>query len=736
MILVLMLIKLFINENFDVTYIPFSNEIGNDDFLNMIKFSILFNYYELEPLILFIISFVLSFSISIYGPLTVKERELGITHQLFINGTKKVNYWIAVVISDTICILVPIYILCIVSVIINISIFTLKYIFITLMILFFWTITSLQQQYIICHFFKKYDKVSSLLTIINPIIAIFNGVYAFVIHNNDIVQIFNNINLKISNDIYSYISVILYTPGSIFIALQKFATVVTATFLKNFEEEIKNFITSEKILEFLSDNNKSYNEKIETVSQEFIKTKQPSAFCILRENKQLVIIIVTLFLLMFIYAFIFYLIKKRNNKNIRKSNIYSQEEREILDNKLREGPKDVYNEWKRVKQSLDNGKDSSRTENNNIALKICELNKDFKLSATKRRKYKKDIKKDSLNTSQYVNLNNKNCKKDSLDSTKKLDKRIYYDKKEKKYINRIIDDTTFGVNNGECLGILGPNGAGKTTSISMITGILSHTHGRIVYGNKDLNKTELVNLSLGYCSQINALWKELTVRETIEFYLDICGYPKKDIPRYIKALIETCGIENHADKKVKELSGGTRRKLSLIVAICSSPKYLILDEPSVGMDPFTRRYMWKVIAELKKARNTSIILTTHSTEEAEALCERIAILIEGRLVFIDTPKSIKMNYHHNYTLEVYTKFPDKFEEFVNKNNLFGLGPDEKYQLESSTQYQKYFVEMKTENIPNVFSLLEKAKEKFIISQYNFGQYSLEQVYINFINNVK
>jgi len=756
-----------ITEKIDVTYIPLNDEIDNDNIKTIVDYSSSYTYYYLEPEILFMISFVLAFSVSVYGPLTVKERELGITHLLFINGAKQINYWIGVIISDLICILVPILILCIVSIITDVSIFNLKYLPITLIILIFWAFASLQYQYIICHFFKKYDKVSSLLTVINPIISIFNGVYALIIYFNNIDPLFEDkdINFKVNYDIYSYISVILYPPGSIFIALLKYTILITATVLKITEKEIEDFTTTEVASKILSDNNINYNERLEKVSQELFKNKLPSVFYILRENKQLVIIIITLFLLMFIYAFILYFIEKRKNKQIRNSNIYPKKEREILDNKLNEGPKDVYNEWKRVKQALtykknnntnDNinedtneniedididekiidRKDSKNTGDNNIALKVYELNKDFKLSASKRKEYKKEIKKASLNANQYINLNNKNSMDDSLNSLEKLDNRICYDKNEKKYVSRVIDDTTYGVNEGECLGILGPNGAGKTTSILMITGILSHTHGRVVYGDKDLNKTELTDLSLGFCSQIDALWKVLTVRETIEFYLDICGYPKKDIPRYIKALIETCGIESHADKKVKELSGGTRRKLSLIVAICSSPKYLILDEPSVGMDPFTRRYMWKVIAELKKARNTSIILTTHSTEEAEALCERIAILIEGRLVFIDTPKSIKMNYHHNYTLEVYTKFPDKFEEFVNKNNLFGLGPDEKYQLESSTQYQKYFVEMKTENIPNVFSLLEKAKEKFIISQYNFGQYSLEQVYINFINNVK
>jgi len=761
-----------INEKIDVTYIPFVKT--NSLRIKIDYYSQLNSYYnKMEPLILFVISFVLSFSISIYGPLTVRERELGITHQLFINGTKPINYWIGLIIGDAICVLALIIIFCIVSLVLDVSIFTVRYLPITLMILIFWTLASLLYHYIFCHFFKKYDKISSLLTIINPVITIFNGVYAFIIYKNNIEPLMrdSNLDFKLNNDIYSYISVILYTPGSIFIVLQKFAIFIIAAFFHKYFADIQKIEYPERSQQFY-ENNKYNIEELKEEVMEVVNNKLPPVTHILNEKNQLVKIIIILFSLMFIYAFILYIIEKRNLKQIRKSNIYSKEEREILDKKLKEGPKDVYSEWKRVKKSLNNTKynnienineiikenmnkirnenikntyikknvigkiNYNGTKNTNIALKICELNKDFELSFTKSKKIKKEIKNASLNTNEYVNLNNKNHKENSLDSTIKLGNRIFYNRKEKKYINKIVNDTTYGVNNGECLGVLGPNGAGKTTSISMITGILSHTHGRVVYGDKDLNKTELTDLSLGYCSQIDALWKVLTVKETIEFYLDICGYPKKDIPRYIKALTETCGMENHINKKVKELSGGTRRKLSLIVAICSSPKYLILDEPSVGLDPFTRRYMWKIITELKKVRNSSIILTTHSTEEAEALCERIAILIEGRLVFIDTPESIKMNYNRNYTLEVSTNFPDKFEEFVNKNNLFGLGPNEKYQLETSAHYQKYFVEMKTKNISKVFSLLEKAKEKYIIGQYNFGQYSLEQVYINFINNIK
>ena len=285
-------------------------------------------------------------------------------------------------------------------------------------------------------------------------------------------------------------------------------------------------------------------------------------------------------------------------------------------------------------------------------------------------------------------------------------------------------------------GLLGPNGAGKTTTISMITGFLSYTHGVVKFGKKDLKYTKIADLSLGYYSLHNSLWSLLTVRETIEFYLDICDYPRKNIPHYMKALIEACGIENHTHKKVSEISGSTKCKLSLTIAICSSPSYLILDESSAGMDPFTRRYMWKLISELKMIRETATILTTHSTEEAEALCDRISILIKGRLVCIDSPRSINMNYSNTYTLEVFTSDPETFEEvIVRQNNLFGLTPyDERYEVENFINYQKYTVKMKTVNIANVFALMEFAQERGLVSQYYFGQYTLEQVFINFVNN--
>jgi ABC-type multidrug transport system ATPase subunit len=520
---------------------------------------------------------------------------------------------------------------------------------------------------------------------------------------------------------------------------------------------------------------------------------------------------------LFIYTLYF---NKKSEKRLKCNNDYSLQETIQKDNNIRKAPKDVYNEFKKIQQciieedsneernkTLSNNKNlNNRFNTNNIALKIYELNKDYSLTHKELKKRSKSFKKDNINyyyngsnnnsnnnnnnKNNKINNNNNNnnnnsrssssnriCKKQLKNNNKikksekenlftKMDNRIVYIPEKKKFINRIVDNVTFGVDVGQCLGLLGPNGAGKTTTISMMTGHISRTHGKVIYGHKDLNKTDLSQLSLGYCSQHNSLWNLLTVKETIQFYLNICGYPSKNIPYYTKALIEACGIENHTNKRVKEISGGTQRKLSLIIAICSSPNYLILDEPTAGMDPFTRRYMWKLIYELKKVRKTTTILTTHSTEEAEALCDRIAILIKGNLVCIDTPRSIKMNRSNRYVLEVLTDYPEDFEKiYVKKYNIFKLNfnninntsnkdnnnninnfgsssnnnnnnnkIENSYHLENSFKYQKYTVEIKPENIANIFSLLEHAKENGYIYHYNFGQYSLEQVFIDFVNN--
>jgi ABC-type multidrug transport system ATPase subunit len=738
-----------INEQISITLQPFDNaeeaKFSENDDNKVINIAGEQLKMYMEQMLIVAIAITTSISVSIYGPFTVKEREDGITHQLFLNGTKRINYWIGVLISDGICLIVPLLLIGVVGIFSNLDIYQPRVITYTATVTFICGISSLLHQYVVCYFFKKYEKVSSLFIIINPVLSLCMGVYALII---SIISSIVNTNEEESNknkkggfgEYFFYLLLFLYAPSMIVFLYIKLSSFIFQHKIKITQEEIAQFVLRKDVKDIYA-KSISESEKSKLITNLFFKDKIPTISEIFKskEDKFLVLLIVAVVFLV-IYAVLLYLLERSKARIVKKNSEYTEEERKLKNKMLENGPRDVYNEWWRVKQALNNGSKFA----NRIALKVFQLNKDFSLKASDVKKLNNNNnnkKKNDNDKNGKANLNekdqNENEKNGKKSAFQKMDNRIIYDKNKKKNINRIVDDVTFGVDVGECLGLLGPNGAGKTTSISMITGLLSHTHGTVVYGDKDISQTDMPDLSLGYCSQHDSLWKLLTVKETIQFYLNICGYPRKDIPRYTKALAEACGIEIHLNKKVSEISGGTKRKLSLIVAICSSPNYLILDEPSAGMDPFTRRYMWKLISELKKVRETATILTTHSTEEAEALCDRIAILIKGRLVCVDSPKSIKMNHSHSYILEVFTDRPEEFEEvYVRGQNIFGLASNENYQLESSISYQKYSVQMKTENIANVFSVMEQAKKAGIISQYNFGQYSLEQVFINFVNNVE
>ena len=679
---------------------------------------------EMEPLLMIGLALCISLSISIFGPYTVKEREEGITHQLFLNGTRRINYWLGVFISDAICLFVPILIIMFAGYLNDISIFHPKVLWFTIIITMIWIVGCLFNQYAISFFFKKYERISSIMIIINPLISLGVGIIMFFLANADAIvadqdlksitndyerQSINSIKIKLAI-IYACLTV--FVPGMIILFYTKLSYFLIMKLIKFSEDEISEFLLTDKAKSIINDAKLTRNQKTELLKKDFFDPRIPSVKDIFQCKDRFIILVGLIILTVVVYVSLLIILEKLNQRHLRKNIAYEPEERAHKDELIENGPIDVRNEWKRIGKSL-----SSNGEHRNIVLKVFQISKDFHMG--------------------YWDLRAMRKKKKKNDETafEKMDNRLVYDPKKKKHFNRIVNDVTFGVNTSECLGLLGPNGAGKTTTISMITGLLSHTHGVVKYGEKDLNKTNISDLSLGYCSQHDSLWKLLTVKETIEFYLNICGYPREEISRYRKALIEACGIEIHTNKKVSEISGGTKRKLSLIIAICSSPSYLILDEPSAGMDPFTRRYLWRLISELKKIRETATILTTHSTEEAEALCDRIAILIKGSLVCIDTPRSIKMNHSNTYTLEVFTSDPTKFEEeIVKKENLFGLSSDENYEVESSISYQKYSVEMKTENIARVFALMENAKEQQMVTQYNFGQYSLEQVFINFINN--
>ena len=220
-----------------------------------------------------------------------------------------------------------------------------------------------------------------------------------------------------------------------------------------------------------------------------------------------------------------------------------------------------------------------------------------------------------------------------------------------------IKNLNFCVENNECFGLLGLNGAGKTTTFKCITQKLEPSNGAIYINGKDTstNFKEFRSL-IGYCPQYDAIFKYMTVYENLEFYARIKGVKKQLLDSLIKALISEMSLEEYTNKEAGKLSGGNKRKLSVAISLLCSPQIILLDEPSNGMDPESRRFMWSIIHKTsKKGKNSSIVMTTHSMDEAEALCKRMGIMVNGEFVCLGKASQIKDKYGYGYEINIRIK---------------------------------------------------------------------------------
>ncbi len=213
---------------------------------------------------------------------------------------------------------------------------------------------------------------------------------------------------------------------------------------------------------------------------------------------------------------------------------------------------------------------------------------------------------------------------------------IKIDKVCKNYNSKkALDNVSLEIEQGELFGLLGVNGAGKTTLIKILCGLTKKAAGTITINNfnldKDINKIkEIIDIS----PQETSVANNLTVKENLEFFANI--YKTND---YINEVVDLFNLHEVINQRAKTLSGGFKRRLSIAIALISKPKILFLDEPTLGLDVFARRELWKIIKKLQK--NTTIILTSHYLEEIENLCDRVAILSKGKLLKIGTIKELK-----------------------------------------------------------------------------------------------
>ncbi|MGB9914084.1 MAG: ATP-binding cassette domain-containing protein [Candidatus Bathyarchaeales archaeon] len=207
-----------------------------------------------------------------------------------------------------------------------------------------------------------------------------------------------------------------------------------------------------------------------------------------------------------------------------------------------------------------------------------------------------------------------------------------------------VDHISFSVKQGEIFGFLGPNGAGKTTTINMLITVLKPTSGKASILGYDIAKeANAVRYSIGVVPQEYTADEDLTGIENILLCADLYGIPREVSKRRAEELLELVELTKFKDKKVQTYSGGMRRRLELACGLINRPKVLFLDEPTLGLDVQTRAATWNYIKKLKKEFGMTLFMTTHYLEEADALCDRIAIIDHGRIVVIGTPDELKEN---------------------------------------------------------------------------------------------
>ncbi|XP_042521399.1 ABC-type organic anion transporter ABCA8-like isoform X2 [Dipodomys spectabilis] len=296
-----------------------------------------------------------------------------------------------------------------------------------------------------------------------------------------------------------------------------------------------------------------------------------------------------------------------------------------------------------------------------------------------------------------------------------------FSKRKNKIATRNI---SFCVRKGEILGLLGHNGAGKSTSIKVITGDMKPTAGQVLL--KGSSEGDPLGF-LGYCPQENVLWPNLTVREHLEVFAAVKGLSKGDKEVTITRLVDALKLQDHLKAPVKTLAEGVKRKLCFALSILGNPSVLLLDEPSTGMDPEGQQQMWQAIRATVRNTEGAALLTTHYMAEAEAVCDRVAIMVSGRLRCIGSIQHLKSKFGKDYLLEMKVKTPAQGEPL--HEEILKLFPQAARQDRySSLMVYKLPVE-DVRPLAQAFFKLEKVKQNFDLEDYSLSQSTLEQVFL-------
>ena len=265
-----------------------------------------------------------------------------------------------------------------------------------------------------------------------------------------------------------------------------------------------------------------------------------------------------------------------------------------------------------------------------------------------------------------------------------------------------VDNVSFDIETGEIFGLLGPNGAGKTTILSMLSTILNPTSGTAIVNDLDILKDEDgVRKSIGIVFQDQSLDEELTAYENMDFHGRLYRIPKNIRQERTEELLKLVELDDRRDGLVKTFSGGMRRRLEIARGLLHHPKVLFLDEPTLGLDPQTRNHLWQYIENLNKEKGITIILTTHYMDEADKLCERVAIIDKGKIIALDAPQKLKDDIGGDVITikspdvdKIYSKIKASWIKNVERHNGFvtiNLQNAEKHITEIVNLYARYDV---------------------------------------------
>lgn len=295
-----------------------------------------------------------------------------------------------------------------------------------------------------------------------------------------------------------------------------------------------------------------------------------------------------------------------------------------------------------------------------------------------------------------------------------------------------VDRVCLGVPPGECFGLLGVNGAGKTTTFKMLTGdIVPTSGGAHLNGHSVVKDIKKVQQSIGYCPQFDSLYDELTAREHLQLYCRLRGVPPKDEKQVVEWALSKLGLSKYSDKPSGTYSGGNKRKLSTAIALIGHPPIIFMDEPTTGMDPHSRRFLWNLILSLIQD-GRSVILTSHSMEECEVLCTRLAIMVNGRFQCLGSTQHLKNKFGEGYTFFVRIAGPEyeqnkrEVVRFIERNIPEARVKEQHYNI------LQYEVKTRPVSLSMLFDKLEEAHRDLHIEDYSISQNTLDNVFINFV----